>query len=478
MLLTALLSITACALPPQDQKEAPKDDRFESVLSKSEQESLGNLLRGWFKARAAYRDAPEGARREIAGKKEEAAKEKFIKEWGAKSKKADVLGCVGDLRAIFAGCFEFERKTGSTDVQKFKGRKNEPFEAVVPKRYRPGVPTPTVLMIRGSSERGWALGNEWWSSIWKPAPDAADFIAILPPLDDAMDLDPPLDWAKPGSEEQDKARLWAVMIPMGEANHALHIDRDRLYLDCGKGSCLFGLRLATIFPQMFAGVVLREPPDPASLRLESLTGMPVLLLRTDATKAACQKVADALNELQEGSCTLLDAKGSYPYPESANEVVAWCKGRKRDLMRLRVVIANNYDPFSRDAYWVAMGKAASVLEVSGAAKPYLDVATDRSANRVTVTAKNVEHFTLLLNDALVDLDKAFTVVVNGKALAPVKLERNLRDLCERVYIKGDPGHLFPAAHTFVVPAGSDAVDKEAGDKASDGKETGEKTSGK
>lgn len=447
MLLKALLLVSTClvAVPAQN------DDRFASILSKSEQDSLRAKVRDWFDAQLTARDLT-GPRRDAARKKEDNAKEKFQREWDAKSKKRDLLACVGDLKAIFAGCFSFDRQSGGSDVKGFKPRGAAPFDAVVPRRYRNDTPTPTVLALRGRNERGWVLANEWWSSTWKSVTEAADYVGILPPLDNGMDLDPPLDLSKDAGVSQDNARYGTVLGAIGSANQILHLDRDRIYLDCGQGSCLFGLRLAATFPQMFAGVILRSPTDPGEMRLESLTGLPILLLRTDETKATCQKLADTLNKFEEGACTLLDAKGDYPHAESGAEIVAWTNTKVRDMSRSRVVIANNYDTFRR-AYWVQMGTAPSLLEVAGDGRPYLEVSADRAANRITVTARNVSDFGLYLNDALVDLDKDVTIVVNGKALAPMRFERNLRKLCETIYRGRDPGAVFPADRTIEVPAG-------------------------
>ncbi len=468
MLLNALLLVSSCLLAPQAQG----GERFASVLSKSEQDSLRSKAQEWFKLQLTVRDL-EGPRRDAARKKEDAAKEKFLREWEAKSKKRDLLACVGDLKAIFAGCFEFDRQSGGSDVRTFKPKGAASFDAVVPRRYRETTPTPTVLVIRGHGERGWVLANEWWSSTWKGAAEAQDYVGILPQLDDGMDLDPPLDLSKEHGLTQDEARYITVLGAIGSANQVLHLDRERIYLDCAEGSCLFGLRMAATFPQMFAGVILRKPTDPGELRLESLTGLPVLLLRTAATKDVCQKIADALNKLQDGACTLLDAKGDYPHAESGDEIAVWTKSKERDMSRTRVVVANNYDKFRR-AYWVQMGTAPSLLEVAADARPYLEVVADRAANRITVTARRVSDFGLYLNDALVDLDKEVTIVVNGQALKPARFERNLRQMCETIYRGRDPGAVFPAERTFVVPAEptpakADAVDKgAAGDKGAPG----------
>src|SRR6185436_1103731 len=118
-------------------------------------------------------------------------------------------------------------------------------------------------------------------------------------------------------------------------------------LDCGEGASGFGLRLATYFPQRFAGVILRHPVDPGDLRLGSLAGMQVLVISGEETKAAAEKLAAALNEVSAGSCRILEAKGKYPYLELAPDIAEWTKGAKRDLFRPQVTVEPNHDSFEK-----------------------------------------------------------------------------------------------------------------------------------
>ena len=84
-------------------------------------------------------------------------------------------------------------------------------------------------------------------------------------------------------------------------------------------------------------------------------------------------------------------------------------------------------------------------------RPYLKAEADRDANRINITAKNVASLQLLLNDAIVDLDKEFTVVVNGKAVNE-KRQRSLITLTEFVSFKlFDPNRVWTTTYSMAVP---------------------------
>ena len=79
---------------------------------------------------------------------------------------------------------------------------------------------------------------------------------------------------------------------------------------------------------------------------------------------------------------------------------------------------------------------------------------DRDANRITITARNVTQLSLFLNDALVDLDKEFTVVINGKAVTETRT-RNFFDMTEWLYRRFDSSYIFTTSYTTTVPKPTD-----------------------
>ena len=75
----------------------------------------------------------------------------------------------------------------------------------------------------------------------------------------------------------------------------------------------------------------------------------------------------------------------------------------------------------------------------------MEVVADRENNRITVDAQGVERFELLLNDDLIDLDKEFTLVINGKASKETR-RRSFRDMKSRMMLRNDWDYLFPVRH--------------------------------
>ena len=126
----------------------------------------------------------------------------------------------------------------------------------------------------------------------------------------------------------------------------------------------------------------------------------------------------------------------------------------------KVVLEPNHDRFKK-AYWVNIHVAESLLTTTGDDQPRLSVEADREQNRITVEAKSVERFELLLNDEIVDLSKEFTIVVNGKAIQEQR-RRSFRDMHSRMVTRNDWDYLFPVRYVTSVP-------KEAEDKGSDEK---------
>src|SRR5690606_12890298 len=80
-------------------------------------------------------------------------------------------------------------------------------------------------------------------------------------------------------EEAEKQRNLLLLGTLGVVQRAFNLDRNQLFLDAGKGSMGYVLRVASYFPERFAGVVVRHASELSPrMRLGSLTGMPILIL--------------------------------------------------------------------------------------------------------------------------------------------------------------------------------------------------------
>lgn len=443
-MLATLTFACLCALP-QDGAGAAQGP----LLSSAEQKSLRDKLAKLVEARNAYDEATD-RQREKAGNAYAKAKEAFHKEWDSRvDKKGDLMRSVVDLQAIFENIFSYPSKSASS-IRKIDAKDGIPAYSVsIPKNYKPQLPTRTVLLLAGHGDKGWVEGRDYFGQTWDKAACVADTIFHVPALPADLDLDPIPDYSKTGAEGDEARRIGEALRSFGETQRTYNVDRRRLFLDAGKDASGFALRIASHFPDRFAGLILRHPVAVDGIRLGSLTGVPVLLLRSAETATACNNLEQRLNKLAAGQCTVIDARGAYPFAESAAEIETWMGGVQRDVNRTKVVLEPNDDRF-RKGYWVAMDNMDTIHTSPADKKPRIEVEADRAANRITIQAVGIESVELLLNDALLDLDKEFTVVVNNKAIT----ERRTRDfnrMLEYAIQRFDADFLFPVLFRVRVP---------------------------
>lgn len=467
MVLTVGLTLALFAAQVPQGGDQPQN---QPLLSASEQKSLRDKLAKWIDALKEYDDA-KGNKREPASRKNEKAKEAFTKEWESRSEKvkADLLKSVPDLRGIFDNVFPYDRQTGPGSLRKEElkdpGAIEKDYALFVPKSYKVESPVRSVVVLPGQDDKGnWIECRDWFAKTWDGAPILADTLFHVEQVPKEIELDTAPDFAKVGDEANEGKRIDLALRSLGTTKKAYNLDRNRMFLDGGRGAASFALRLVSYFPDQFAGIVLRGPADVDGIRLGSLTGIPVLLVATADTKADLAKLEQRLNALQADSCTLIDATDEYPFKAAAPQIGAWMDGVKRDLMRSKVVLEPNHPRYNK-GYWVLIDKMEPIAGIPLAQRPRIEVEADRKQNRINVKASGIDNFTLLLNDQLVDLDdpKGVTVVVNDKAVIK-KRTRDFQRLFQLLYYqKLDSNWLFPAIFDCAVPKPEDKA-PEAGDK--------------
>ncbi|MFO1051984.1 MAG: hypothetical protein U1F36_07200 [Planctomycetota bacterium] len=423
-----------------------------AILTAAETKKLQGLVRDWFEPWNEWNESREDKNARKLQKKAEDAKDKFQKEWDARSKKSDLLASMPDLRAVFAQPFTSPRVSGSGILKVVRETPEMGGHAVfIPREYKSdGVPMRVIWELPGTKGGKWQSAKEYFTETWEGSLSNKDSLFIVSEFPEGMDADPLPDPSLPNPEDVEKKRVRQIFMPFGFEAKQLNYDRDRIYLDCGRESSAFGLRFACYFPQRFAGIVLRHPVEvPKDIRLGSLTGVPVLLISSEETKAACDAIAAALNQLDPGKATILEGKGAYPFKDSQPEIETWIASQVRNVVRTRVLVEPNSDSFKR-AHWVAIDQAERLTGLPADKRPRLLVEADRSTNRIKVEARGVEAFTLLLNDDLIDLSKEFTVDINGK-LSTEKRERNLTLMVEQIMRNSDPAWIFTQSYTAKVP---------------------------
>lgn len=459
--MTVLVSLALlCSLSPQGTPAAPSTPQEGAqaakapLLTAAEQASLRDKLANYLRDDGAYNRA-SGKERDKASTAREKTKEKLDEELKKIEKKGNVLGSMADLRAIFEGCFLVKPPTVSLGQLRHETIKEEQlaYSFFLPKAYKATTPCRTIVLVPGTTApdkaSDWVKPADWFTATWEKSASSNDTIFHVCSIPAGLEMDPIPDYSREGADAEEDRRNRAVFMTFGEVMANYNVDRPHVFLDCGRGACGYGLRLMTLFPDRFAAAVLRHPVEVDDIRLGSLTGIPILLVRTGATAAVVDALQKRLEEISPGKITVFDAADEYPFKGATPTIEKWLQDKRRNMVPPRVVIEPNHDRFNR-AYWADIDTADSLLTVSPDKKPRLEVTADRSANRITVKAVGVERFTLFLNDDLLDLDKEFTVQVNEKAVTE-KRTRSFRDLRDRVIGRNDWECLFPVHFSTTVP---------------------------
>ena len=458
LLLAPLVALAPQGAPPKEQEASATR---EPLLTPAEQSSLRDKLIEYLAADQAYDAATSLKDREKTNKKREKANESFQKEWDKlEEKRGNLLGSMADLRAVFSNCFQVERPSFSLGQLRKEESKQDgvEFSFFLPKSYKPDTPSRTVITLPGTvsadADAEWARPADYFEATWGKTDALGNTVFVVPHPPSGLEFDPVPDFSREGAEAEENRRNAVVFAGLAHVMNEHNVDRARLFLDCGRGNCGFGLRFVSVFPDRFAGVVLRDPVAVDDIRLGSMLGMPVLMIQNAQNGAVVEALRKRLEEITPGSVKVVEATDEYPYKAAAPAIDAWLTAQRRNMTPSRVVIEPNHDRYNR-AYWVDIDRADPMLGAPLDSRPRLEVEADRANNRIVVKARGLESFVLYLNDDLVDLDKEFTVVVNDKAV-PEQKTRSFRSMYERMWQRGDWDYLFPVMYQGVVPKPVDA----------------------
>lgn len=472
MSFLASLALTSLAvfLPQEDPAPTATPQGRPPLLTPAEQSTLRDKLVKYLEADELYQRAESLKDRDKANKSREKTKEAFQKEWDLRLKKGNLVGSMADLRALYDNCFAVPAPKftpGTLRKEKVKDSALE-YTLFLPKTYKADKPMRTILVLPGTTAADqtstWVDGERYFEAVWDKTTALADTIihvSHLPSGASGIEMDPVPDFSRDGQDAQEGKRIEAVFSSFGLTMAAVNVDRSRVFMDCARGNCGFGLRFISMFPDRWAGVVLRHPTAIDDIRIGSLLGLPVLMIKTPATAAVVDALKARLEAQSPNSVTVIDATDEYPHKAAAGAIEAWMGKQRRTMSPARVVIEPNHDRFNR-AYWVRMGPMNPLHIGPADSKPRIEVQADRANNRIVVKARGVENFSLLLNDDLIDLDKEFTVVVNDKAVTE-KRTRDLRSMQERLVQRRDWDFLFPVEYNSSVPKPSASGDKASGD---------------
>ena len=263
-------------------------------------------------------------------------------------------------------------------------------------------------------------------------------------------------WGETGAgREREAARVAAVERALRTALSRIpRWDANRLVLDCDRGTCAFGLRLLTYWPQRFSGALLRDPEIVPTLSLDAIATGVGLVVDSLSREAADELQARLDEHFGRRDAAVRLAARSFEGFESRiveaewSAYERWLDGLEREAeVRSTVVAAPNG--------LLGSGSARLTLHLDadshGANRDArAEAVFDRAKNKVTVVTRGVRAITFWLDDRFVDLDGPITFVLDG---TPV-VERLVRDFgcaCERAALTWDPSDLASAKITLALP---------------------------
>lgn len=213
----------------------------------------------------------------------------------------------------------------------------------------------------------------------------------------------------------------------------LRFDRGALTLDGWGDASQDALRLGALAPTWFAGVLTRAgtgaPPEDTPL--QNLAGSHVLVLGDgDVVGGDRLRAVDGLDfEVIED-----DGDWSTPGEAALERAAAWFQETRRDLA------PRKFEFLAAGAEWGAanwcvirkLNRRATALP-EDEDFPRVVAEIDTASNTIALETVNVFELAVYLSDALVDLDRAVTIKVNGEEKFSGMLKRDLQFLLENRY---------------------------------------------
>lgn len=448
------------------------------ILTKSKLDKLNKLLGNWYEldleanellvqAMNEKNSRKRDKRRKDAAKmraKARKAKASFQKAFEAEGEKAgDLLRSVPDMLAIFSGCFPYDKQSNGGRAREdnlTKDKADGGYAFRFPQRYNLKKAWPLVYVLPPKRGDGWERRKEFVDQLWpKTAKEAFEStIIVMPRFDDSAKLAAEVD----PTEVSDDARKLKIYFlqNLGAMFKRFRIDTDRVYLQAMGDSIPYALRMASLYSDRFAGLILVDPKTSefdGSTVLTNLTGLGVALIADGDSKQHADAIATSLDAAGVKNVKRIEASGAEGFAAKAVEVHTWMQDVKRDLFRTSFSHTPAADR-AWQSYWCQILAAEYLADVRLSDRPMVKVAADRSKNRIEITGRNVSRVRLYLNDLLVDLEKDITLVLNGQ-VKTVRAQRNLRLLVDPreglVVKRGDPRYVFTATDSYALPTKAD-----------------------
>jgi hypothetical protein len=157
--------------------------------------------------------------------------------------------------------------------------------------------------------------------------------------------------------------------------------------------------------------------------------------KLDALQAADPQGYTHFTELHAGKGHWMDLQD--------RKAVPWMEKFTRNPLPQKVVWFQD-DVAHTEFYWLARPraevKAGQLLQA------------ERNGQTISLTSTNVKTVTVLLNEAMLDLDRPVVVLGNGGTLFSNRVDRTLATLAETLAARGDSNLMFSARVEVALPA--------------------------
>jgi pimeloyl-ACP methyl ester carboxylesterase len=419
-LLLSLLPLPQSAPAAGAPKEGLAAEDFNKL-----KKGFGEWIEAWEQKKAEKTDRAE--------KGEKDAKDRLVRALAevGKKKGVDPLSLVGDLAKVLEAAVNYKmpETPKGNEVWRKIGKNEKPRYAVrLPKSYLPqGRPWPVLIVIPPPGQEATKhLATAWRSEALR------ETILVAPEMPAKVE-----DWRTLGGG------VAAAMTMLGDLFLNFRVDHDRVVVGgVGEGGA-FAVAWASYYPDRFAGVVSREG-GATGAALENLGNLPSYF---SGKPEEAKTIAERMKELGWQNATFTEKDELEP-------IVKWIGERERNYSPTEVAVVPVQD-FVRNSYWVRIegfDPVKDVLALKPEERPILRGKADRATNTIEFQAKRVTDFTLLLSDAILDLDRPIKVVVNGKTWEG-KHKRDLDKFLDLFLKRNDPKAIYPANQPFTVPKG-------------------------
>jgi hypothetical protein len=405
--------------PPAAEAPAAAVDEIEVRLKERDHDDLSKLVADYYTAVSESKGVL-------------AAREALEKKMAAIAKREEVdslLHLAADWERVLALAKSYPANPqgkGRLKTQSFKGFYGDDIEYAVqgPKGYKNSEPVPLVIIVPDKDQKIEEIIQRDW--IEKGTGVEDEMILVCTKMPAALD-----DWTISGSKGR-PGGVDRILQVFKQVSRDWNVDLDRVFLVGVEDGVAAATRVASLFPDRFAGVIGRSG-DPKSAGVRNFANLPLLLAAGSTNASAMATAAEKLGWTHIETVPSAETK----------DVVDWMRSKSR-RPHPKTVELEPLAEIGKDAYW---------LRVEGfdvAKNPWIKGTIDRETNTVTIEGSGISQVVLFFSDRLVDLDRPVKVIVGGVAHEH-RFDRDLEFMLQRARSSGDPSRAYVAQRPYDFP---------------------------